>query len=71
MAVPISTATGVAGRPIRVGSHAFYLAVTPDGRTVYVPNENSDTVTPISTTTNRPGEPIKVGYSPQDIAILP
>jgi DNA-binding beta-propeller fold protein YncE len=51
---PISTATKLRGRPIRVGSQPWYLAVTPNGKTVYVPNENSGTVTPIATNTPGP-----------------
>jgi len=35
---PISTVTNVAGKPVRVGSGPIAIAVTPDGKTVYVAN---------------------------------
>ena len=44
------------------------------GRTAYVANVASDTVTPITTATNTAGKPIKVGgtgRSPEGIAITP
>jgi YVTN family beta-propeller protein len=37
------------------------IAITPDGKTVYVVSMGSNTVTPIATATNAPGEPIKAG----------
>jgi hyaluronoglucosaminidase len=55
---PISTATNVPGPPIRVGCRDDFLAITHDGKTVWV--GGGDTVTPISTATNTPGEPIKI-----------
>jgi DNA-binding beta-propeller fold protein YncE len=33
---PISTATNTPGRPIRVGRFAERLAITPDGKALYV-----------------------------------
>src|SRR5262249_49777110 len=39
------------------------IAITPDGKTAYVVNESSGTVTPISTATNKPGPPIKINGS--------
>ena len=58
--VPISTATNTAGKPIRVGSPADALAITPDGKTLYAASSTAtrNTVTPISTATNRAGKPI-------------
>src|ERR1700689_5044465 len=45
---PISTATNTAGPPITVGNSPYNLAITPDGKTVYVGDGNStDTITPI------------------------
>ena len=47
------------------------IAITPDGKTLYV--EGSDTITPISTATNTPGQPIRPvssGY-PREIVITP
>ena len=47
------------------------MAITPDGRALYVTNGGSGTVTPISTATNKAGRPIKVGLGPDSIAISP
>ena len=48
------------------------IAITPDGRTVYVANIGSGTVTPIDTATNTPGKPIPVPPGlPQSVAITP
>ena len=45
--------------------------ITPDGKTAYIVNEGSDTVTPIQTATNTAGKPIRVGHFPFAIAITP
>ncbi len=68
---PINTATNKAGRPIKVGRGPDCLAITPDGRTLYVVSLDSNTVTPINTATNKAGRPIKVGLEPVAIAITP
>ena len=68
---PISTATNTAGPPIKAGKLNVAMATTPNGKTVYVLNQDSDTVTPISTATNRAGPPIKVAEYPFAIAITP
>jgi YVTN family beta-propeller protein len=68
---PIATATNTAGPPITTGSQPWGMAITPDGKTVYVANYGSGTVTPIATTTNTAGPPITVGSGPFDIAITP
>ncbi len=47
------------------------IAITPDGKTVYVANIGSGTVTPIDTATNTPGEPVEVGVRPRAIVITP
>jgi YVTN family beta-propeller protein len=43
--------------------------ITPDGKTAYVVNQGSNTVTPIATATNKPGRPIHVGQRAFTIAI--
>jgi YVTN family beta-propeller protein len=67
--------TGVAaisaGKPIAVGSGPAAIAITPDGKTAYVVNGTSGTVTPIETATNKPGPAITVGREPAAIAITP
>ena len=50
--VPIRTATDTALAPIRVGIDPISIAVTPDGKTIYVANYGSGTVTPIRTATD-------------------
>jgi YVTN family beta-propeller protein len=47
------------------------IVITPDGRTVYVANIGSGTVTPIDTATNTPGAPVEVGVRPRAIVITP
>ena len=47
------------------------IAITPDGKTAYVTNDGSGTVTPIRTATNTALSPIEVGFYPWAIAIAP
>ncbi len=47
------------------------IAITPDGKTAYVANFNSGTVTPITVATGRVGSPIKVGKDPTALALVP
>jgi YVTN family beta-propeller protein len=47
------------------------IAITPDGTTAYVVNEDIDTVTPIDTSTNTVGSSIPVGYQPTAVAVTP
>ncbi|MGA3154528.1 MAG: hypothetical protein ABSD40_19270, partial [Streptosporangiaceae bacterium] len=41
------------------------------GKTAYVVNQNSGTVTPIRTSTGTAGKAVKVGRDPVDMAITP
>ncbi len=68
---PMSTAADKPGKPITVAADAGVIAITPDGKTIYVASDNSDTVTPITTATGRVGRPIKVGSFPDGLAIAP
>jgi YVTN family beta-propeller protein len=68
LVTPIATATNTPGQPITVGPGPFAMAITPDGKTVYVLSIGdcprgcrSGLVTPISTATHTPGKPITVG----------
>jgi DNA-binding beta-propeller fold protein YncE len=54
---PISTATNLPGRPIRVACDPYAVAGSLDGRTIWVGSRNW--VTPISAATHTAGEPIK------------
>ena len=69
----INTATNtVLGSPITVGSGAFGVAITPDGKYAYVANNHGTTVSVINTATNTViGPPIAVGNSPVGVAVTP
>jgi YVTN family beta-propeller protein len=71
--IPIRTATNTALPPIKAGRAPDTIAITPDGKTVYVANYvyQRGTVTPIRTATNTALPPIKVGRLPSAIAITP
>jgi len=69
--VPVETATGRAGKPIRLGAAPMAIVIIPDGKTAYVVGSASGTVTPIDTATNAVGPPIKVGGNPYVIVITP
>jgi len=56
---------------LRTGHSPCAIAITPDGKTAYVANSGSGTVTPIRTATNTALKPIKVGLVPIAIAITP
>jgi YVTN family beta-propeller protein len=68
---PILTATNTTLKPVKVGQNPSEIAVTPNGKTVYVSNTNLGTVTPIRTATNKALRPIKAGTLPEAIAIAP
>jgi DNA-binding beta-propeller fold protein YncE len=67
---PISTATNTPGNPIRVGCDPYFLAITPDGKTVWVAH-GERTLTPIATATNTPGKSIRFRGVIKAIAISP
>jgi hyaluronoglucosaminidase len=45
--------------------------ITPDGKTAYVANFSTGTVTPIMVATGQTGKPIKVGKDPTALALVP
>jgi DNA-binding beta-propeller fold protein YncE len=58
---PVSLVTGTVGRPIPLGiAWGGQIAITPDGKTVYVASPHSGAVWPISTATNTRGKPIRI-----------
>ena len=67
--IPIRGTT--AGSPIFTGHFAWAIAITPNGKTVYVVDNHTGTVTPIRTATNTAGPPIATGYAPYAVAITP
>jgi hyaluronoglucosaminidase len=64
----INTATNRVDRQIKVPGAGF-MAVSPDGKTVYVTGLRG--VTPIGTGTGRAGRPVRVGRFPRYIAFTP
>jgi YVTN family beta-propeller protein len=58
-------------KTIAVGVHPQWPALTPDGKTVLVPNAGSDSVTAVDITTGTVEATVPVGTSPTDIAITP
>ena len=59
---PINTASNKASKQIKVGGLPNALAITPNGKTLYVVSSSpSGWVTPINTATNKAGKRISVG----------
>jgi YVTN family beta-propeller protein len=69
--VTVITGDSPAAKTVKVGRWPCAIAITPNGRTAFVVNYYSDTVTPIRTATNTVERPIKVGHGPTAIAIKP
>jgi DNA-binding beta-propeller fold protein YncE len=77
----INLATGQVAAPIAVGAVPSGIAITPNGATAYVTNQQDGTITPIDITTDTSGAPITVhnpgsgsqveSSSPTAIAIAP
>jgi hyaluronoglucosaminidase len=64
---PIRVATNKAGAPIPVPHAPFTLAVTPNGKTLYVSGD-PNLFAPIRTSNNHPGTSIAVGVAPSAFA---
>jgi YVTN family beta-propeller protein len=67
----IDTATNTVVKTITVGELPDEVALTPNGKTAYIPNLNSGDVSAIDTDTNTVVKTIPVGGSPEAIAITP
>jgi YVTN family beta-propeller protein len=65
---PIHTASDKAGAPVRLPDMPFGMAITPDGRTVYVV-DGDNLVIPINTATGRHGKAIRV-QGGADVAVV-
>src|SRR5262249_7990238 len=70
---PINSATGTPGPPIRLGHGASDIAITPDGKTIYLDagDGHRGYVTPVSTATGIPGHPIPVSAGAGTMTITP
>jgi YVTN family beta-propeller protein len=66
---PVNVRTRVAGPPITFATGGQSIAVTPNGKTVYVPT--ADAVIPIDTVTNTALPAIAVGSEPFSILVTP
>ena len=60
-----------AGSPIVLAKGGQSIAVTPNGKTVYVPIISLKAVIPIRTATNTALPPIPVGYEPFAMVVTP
>jgi YVTN family beta-propeller protein len=58
-------------RTIATGTFPDAVAVAPDGKTAYVTNYNSNSVTPVNLHTGKPGKEIPAGSGPAGIAVAP
>ncbi|HVB06707.1 MAG TPA: YncE family protein [Acidimicrobiales bacterium] len=70
-AINLSEGAGGSTRTFTVGTFPDAAAVTPDGKTLYVTNYASNTVTPIAVATGTVEKAIPVGAGPAGIAIAP
>ena len=64
---PVRTATRTILPEIKAG-WGTGIALTPDGKTLYVFNGSAHTITPVSTATGKAGAPIKFISAPIAIA---
>lgn len=70
---PIPSATNRPGKPIPIpaGGRELIMAVTPDGKTIYLGGDEPNTVVPVSTVTDTAGKPIQLGQVASQILITP
>jgi YVTN family beta-propeller protein len=69
---PIRTSTNTALRSIYVKPFSYAMAITPNGKTVYIAiggQRDQDQVFPVSVASGKRGRAIQVGNSPESIAI--
>lgn len=67
----IDVGTSTVTKYVPVGARPTGLAVSPDGGTVYVANQDSDTVSVVRTATGTVAATIPVGWMPQGVAVSP
>ena len=73
--IPVSTATGTAGKPIVFRGYPDAMAIAPDGKTLYVIRAGApriglpQDVLPINTAADTVGKPVETGLQPTAIAI--
>ena len=69
--IDLTASSAVAARTIGVGTFPDAVAVSPSGKTAYVVNYTSNTVTPVDLRTGKVLRAITVGSGPAGIAITP
>jgi YVTN family beta-propeller protein len=69
--VDVSAPGGRVRKAISVGTFPDAIAVAPNGKTIYVANFGSNTITPIDVADGRAGKAIPAGRGPAGIAITP
>jgi len=69
--VPINVAAGTKGATIPVGNAASLIAMSPDGRSLYVTTDGNRALVRVSLPTGSPGRPINVGNTIGAIAVAP
>lgn len=69
--IDTTTATPKLLPPIRVGRQPSGIAITSDGRFIYVANTRDNTISVIEAATNKVFGPIKVGGNPFGVAVSP
>jgi DNA-binding beta-propeller fold protein YncE len=68
----IPNATKVRGKKILLPGGRQYMAITPNGKTIYVSGDEPNAVIPVSTVTDKVGRPIEFGRQvPAQILITP
>jgi YVTN family beta-propeller protein len=67
----IDTATNTVATTVAVGTAPLGVAVTPDGKHVYVANQGSSSVSVIETTGNTVMATVAVGIAPIGVAVTP
>lgn len=69
--VPVHISASTAGTPIKVGLSPVQIVFTPDGKTAYVANYASQSVTPIQLADGRAEPAIAAGKIPTALAVSP
>jgi DNA-binding beta-propeller fold protein YncE len=68
----IPNATQVRGKRILLPGGRQAMAITPNGKTIYVSGDEPNAVIPVSAVTDRVGKPIEFGRQvPQEMVITP
>ena len=67
----IDTATNTVTDTVKVGSDPYGVAISPDGKMVYVANSGSNNISIINTDANTVTATVPLGNQPEGIAITP